>query len=831
MNLNYILQLEQIDRSMISLVGGKAANLGDMARMPDFLVPPGFCLTTRAYAELVEGNAKIARLLEDFTAAPEAEICRQIRNTILGLEIPTGLQKEIEAGLRRFPADQPLAVRSSATAEDRVEASCAGQLDSQLNVVGRAGVLEQVLRCWASLFSERAVSYRQLMDQDQGRARMAVLVQSMVPAEVSGVLFTADPLSGDRKLVCVEATGGLGDGLVGGRLNAERFTVRGGLVESRTATILTDEQVLRLADIGRRLEAHFGRPQDLEWALADGEFQLLQARPITTLFPLPETGDGAFHVYVSVGHQQMMTDAMNPLGLSVWLASAGRPMVTAGGRLFIDVAAELASPAGRNVLINVLGRSDLLVRDALLTILERGGIELPDQGSAPNPPDYSAIVDYDPALVPRLLENSRAALHSLRAQLPAHSGAELVDFILQDIAASRQQRAADKEGFAVIVTAMNAAQWLNQHLQSWLDEPNAADILSQSLPGNVTSQMGLELLEVADLLRPFPELLEFLQTTRDQRFLEVVSRYPGGAEFRQAFLSYLDKYGMRCAGEIDITRPRWSEEPLTLVPGLLNHVRLFTAGEGKRRFEQGLRLARQRERDILERLRAQPDGENKAAQTAAMIERLRGYAGYREYPKYALICRYFLYKEALLREARSQVERGRLVTVEDIFFLSLEELRQVLEGGQLDRNIVEERARAFRDYSRLSPPRVMTSDGEILNGRYSGQDLPEGALAGLAVSAGVVEGRARVLFSLAQACLEEGDILVTAYTDPSWTPLFVSIRALVTEVGGLMTHGAVIAREYGLPAVVGLDRATSKIKDGQRIRVNGSQGYVQILSD
>ncbi len=286
---------------------------------------------------------------------------------------------------------------------------------------------------------------------------------------------------------------------------------------------------------------------------------------------------------------------------------------------------------------------------------------------------------------------------------------------------------------------------------------------------------------------------------------------------------------MRAAGEIDITRPRWSERPTTLVPMILGHVKNFEPGAGERRFEQGRQGAAKKEQELLERVRALPDGERKAAEVKGKIDQIRTFIGYREYPKYGMVSRYFVYKRALLEEARRLVEAGVLREPEDIFYLRFEELHDVVRTNAVDYELIRRREDAFRSYQALTPPRVLTSDGECIAGAYRRDDLPAGALVGLAVSAGTVEGRARVILDMAEADLDADDILVTAYTDPSWTPVFVAIKGLVTEVGGLMTHGAVIAREYGLPAVVGVEGATRLIRDGQRIRVHGTEGYVEIL--
>jgi rifampicin phosphotransferase len=381
----------------------------------------------------------------------------------------------------------------------------------------------------------------------------------------------------------------------------------------------------------------------------------------------------------------------------------------------------------------------------------------------------------------------------------------------------------------VIMAGMESAWWLNDKLQAWLGEKNAADTLTQSVPNNVTSEMGLALLDVADVIRPHADVVAFLAHVTDEGFLDELPRLAGGREARDAIQAWLDKYGMRCVGEIDITRPRWSECPSALVPLILGAVKNFEPGAAKRRFEQGRQEARQKEQDLLERLRALPDGERKAEETKRMIERVRAFSGYREYPKYGMVSRYFVYKRALLAEAERLVQAHALHEKEDIFYLTFQELHDAVRARQVDAPLVRRRKDAFRSYQALTPPRVLTSDGEAVAGSYRRDDVPAGALAGLPVSAGTVEGRARVVLDIAEADLEPGDILVTTATDPSWTPLFLAIRGLVTEVGGLMTHGAVIAREYGLPAVVGVEHATRLIRDGQRIRVHGTHGYVEIL--
>jgi pyruvate,water dikinase len=627
---------------------------------------------------------------------------------------------------------------------------------------------------------------------------------------------------------------GAGETVVSGLVNADVYRVQDGkVVESarQAQPALTDAQVVRLAQLGRQIEAHFGCPQDVEWCLADGDFQIVQSRPITTLFPIPEAGDRENRVYVSVGHQQMMTDAMKPLGLSFWQLTTPRPMAEAGGRLFVDVTQALATSEVRDGLLDVLGRSDPLIGDALQTVVDRGDFVRP----LPEPPAAMppGVVPEDPistdrAIVEELIERTETSIAACKDEIGTKAGPARLDFVLEDIQ-ELKRILFDPQSRRVFMTAMDASRWLNEHLEEWLGEKNAADVLTQSVPHNVTSEMGLALLDVADAIRPHPEVVAFLRQVQDDGFLDELPRIPGGREARDAVQAWLDRYGMRCVGEIDITRPRWSERPATLLPVVLGHVETFEPGAAARRFEQGREEARRKEEELLGRLRSLPDGERKVEETRQMIDRVRTFIGYREYPKYGMVGRYFVYKQALLEEAERLVEAGVLHEREDAFYLRFEELHDVVRTQRVDAELVGRRKEAFRSYQRLTPPRVLTSDGEAVAGAYQREDLPVGALPGLPVSAGTVEGRARVILDLADADLEAGDILVTAYTDPSWTPLFVAIEGLVTEVGGLMTHGAVIAREYGLPAVVGVEHATRLIRDGQRIRVNGTDGHVEIL--
>ncbi|WP_440119507.1 phosphoenolpyruvate synthase [Paenibacillus sp. QZ-Y1] len=869
-----VLDFQEMSKTQLFLVGGKGLNLGELSKIEGIQVPEGFCITTVGYQKALGHNETYHALLNRLTIlkaedrAAVGEVSREIRQLIMEVELPSDVVSEVARYLSRFGEGHAYAVRSSATAEDLPHASFAGQQDTYLNIIGKDVILTHIRKCWASLFTDRSVIYRNQNGFDHRQVYISVIVQRMVFPEASGILFTADPLTSNRKLLTIDASFGLGEALVSGLVSADGYTVQEGkIVNKRIATktlaiyglqeggtetrqikpdqqniqTLTDKQILQLERLGRKIEAYFGNPQDIEWCLSRDTFYIVQSRPITTLYPIPEANDPENHVYVSVGHQQMMTDPMKPLGLSFYLLTTPAPMRRAGGRLFVDVTPMLSSSAGRDQLIDNLGKYDLLTKDALTTIVAREGfitsspageetanLNKSNTNAAPSSSGFQASMENNPAIVTNLIHKSQISIEELKQTIQTKSGSDLFNFILEDIQELRRIL-FDPQSTSIFMAAMNASFWINDHIKEWLGEKNAADTLSQSVPHNITSEMGLALLDVADVIRLYPEVIAYLQQVKDDDFLNELVNFPGGQETRDAICAYLDKYGMRCPGEIDITRTRWSEKPTTLLPLILANIKNFEPHASKRKFEQGRQEALNKEQELLERLKELPDGEQKAQETKRMIDLLRNFIGYREYPKYVMVNRYFIYKQALLKEAEQLVQAGIISEKEDIYYLTFEELHDVVRTNTLDSQIISKRKEDYRFFEKLTPPRVITSDGEIITGKYNRDDLPAGAIAGLPVSSGVIEGRARVILDMEDAVLEDGDILVTSFTDPSWTPWFVSIKGLVTEVGGLMTHGAVIAREYGLPAVVGVENATRLIKDGQRIRVHGTEGYIEIV--
>ncbi|SHE89915.1 pyruvate, water dikinase [Seinonella peptonophila] len=873
---SYVLGFQEIESGKLMEVGGKGLNLGELSRIEQVSVPGGFCVTTQAYRKMFDAHAELSYLLNDLShfTIQDSEQISHVSQRIRQIIERTSMDEEIHAAvvhyLNELGENHPYAVRSSATAEDLPTASFAGQQDTYLNIIGQEAILEHIKKCWASLFTDRAVTYRIQNRFDHRKVYLSVVIQRMIFPQASGILFTADPITSHRKIVSIDASFGLGEALVSGLVNADVYKVQDGKrVEKKISMkeraiypiatggtqereielnmqqqqVLSDKQILQLEQIGRKIETYFGYPQDIEWCIDHGQFYIVQSRPITTLYPVPVVKDGKPHIYMSIGHQQMMTEAFKPLGIAFFSALSEQFFaVEAGGRLFLDISSDMASMVGRKILLAVMKNNDPLTYSALVKLskrkeflraLPRGKRMINTKHDGLSLPTFIQMIKqylrHNPEIIPKLIAKCDQSIHELQENIVQVSGEEVFRFIIEDQQELKRVM-YDPQSFGVIMLGVYVANWLNKKMEKWLGEKNVADTLSQSVPHNVTSEMGLALLDVADVVREYPSVIEYFSHANDQTFFEDLSRLPGGQRVSEAFRAFLDIYGVRCPGEIDITSPRWYEKPTALISTIMGHIQNFEPHSRTIIFEQKRIEAEEFADHLIERLKRLPGGARKAKKTKKMIRILRNVIGYREYPKYGFIRRYAIYKQALLREATILLEKGIIQNQEDIYYLSFDELREVVRTNQLDYRIITKRKSAYEGYEKLTPPRIMTSDGEIISGEYSREHAPEGALIGLPVSSGVMEGRARIVLKMEEAQIEPGDILVTKFTDPSWTPLFVSIKGLVTEVGGQMTHGSVVAREYGLPAVVGVENATKLIKDGDMIRINGTDGYIEILA-
>ena len=472
-------------------------------------MPEGFCVTTVGYQKASNKTKRFTLLLDQLTMLKVedrdqiGEISRKIRQIIMEVEIPSDVVKAVAHYLSQFGDEHAYAVRSSATAEDLPHASFAGQHDTYLNIIGKEAILQHISKCWASLFTDRAVIYRMQNGFDHSQVYLSVIVQRMVFPQASGILFTADPITSNRKLLSIDASFGLGEALVSGLVSADCYKVQEEeIVDKRIATkklaiygrkeggteteqidpdqqktqTLTEQQILQLARIGRQIEAYFGCPQDIEWCLVDDTFYIVQSRPITTLFPIPEANDQENHVYVSVGHQQMMTDPMKPLGLSLFQLTSFAPRFKAGGRLFVDVTHQLASPDSRKMLLDAMGQHDPLMKDALMTIIERRDFiksltnDKQEQSSGKSNKSVSsansqAQIENDPTIVSDLIKRSQTSIEELKQNIQTKSGSDLIDFILEDIQ-ELKKILFDPQSSAVFMAAINASSWINEKMKS-----------------------------------------------------------------------------------------------------------------------------------------------------------------------------------------------------------------------------------------------------------------------------------------------------------------------------------------------------------------------------
>lgn len=843
----YLIGLKNKETQNLSVSGGKGASLARLHGIADIPVPDGFVVTTQCYEEIVTAVPEIQKLLKTLAEIKEdqtdsiRQFSIQIKEHIESIVFPVSFVTELDKTLSDYGISSPYAVRSSATAEDLPGASFAGQQDTFLNVCGVVDICSAITKCWASLFNERAISYRIKNGFKHDRVTIAVVVQKMVDSEVSGVMFTADPMTSDRYTTVIEAVRGLGEDLVSGRKNPFEWKLRDGELQKsgEGEAPLKETRLLELVKIGKLIETAFGCEQDIEWCYAVDKFYIVQARPITTLFPTPQSPDGYKHCAISVGHLQMMTDTVLPLGISMLQKSNFFSVMELGGHMFMDITYDIAKPGGRMRAISEARIKDPLMHEALKKIFDRKEYL---RGIPNGPKGLTTVVDRwgvlsgalkiyrhnDESDIDAYVVRQNTEIDAIRSKLGKLSGVDAIQFIIDEQEHFRKVL-YDPSGAGTTLMTMMVGNAINKSIEKLTGEKTVTNRLSKSVRHNVTSEMGLKLCEVSDAARNHSKVVAYLERAGEKLSLDELRQIEGGAEIADKLEKFLSKYGMRCTGEIDITRERFREYPGQLSTALINNIKNLPAGHAMTAFSQGKEEAEQLAEELVSEMESR-HGSCKAGKLRRQIEIYRKFVGVREYTKYFWMCHYDIYKQVVMREVQRLVDKGILNEACDAYYLSLEELIQVIKNGKADKNIIFERKKAYKSYKILTPPRIIFSDGEVPPVSYS-SDIPNGAIAGLAVSSGIVEGRARVVESLADANIEKGDILVTVFTDPSWTPVFVSLAGLVTEVGGMMSHGAVITREYGMPAVVGVVGATKRIKDGQRIRLNGTEGYIEVLED
>jgi rifampicin phosphotransferase len=893
--IEIVLPFAAIDRSSVAVAGGKAANLGELTQA-GFPVPPGFCVTTQAYT-LVAEEAGLEPLLAKLAAARAddiinlAAVAAKARARLLANPVPERVAEAIRKAYGELEHDAavPVAVRSSATAEDLPFASFAGQQETYLNIIGLEALLDAVRRCWASLWTDRAVSYRASLGIDPRVVHLAVAVELLVDAAVAGVLFTADPLTGRRRQAVIDASPGLGEAVVSGAVNPDHFVVQtatGEIVERRlgekrlavratagggtqqveltsgnTEACLSDEQLRALAALGARVEAHYGAPQDIEWAIdATGKCWLVQSRPITTLYPLPDMApekDDVLRAYFSLNVFQGVYRPLTPMGIAVFRlfgsAIAGvfrlapsdpllgpSILVEAGGRLFLDVTPALRSAIGRTFLLTAaqIGEApsaalfQQLMTDPRLSLLPTPSFRVIRAiGSLlekTRTPLYVMQALLWPSTVQKRMAQVRAWLQSLDDETADDSVLSRAD--LADRLTALEQRLPGRvtsifRTIPVMLISGLGSYALSGWLLRGLATTDDVRIVLRGLPHNPTTEMDLALWALAERVRADAVAAQAVRETPPERLAQLYRDGTLPSALQLGLGEFLHAYGHRGVAEIDLGLPRWSEDPTHILGVLANYLHLNDPDLAPDvQFHRGAQEAEAMVATLTRRARR--TGWLRGVLVGFFLKRTRALAGFREMPKFCLVLLLASTRRSLLSIGKAMEQAGYLEHAEDIFFITLAEAHAALAGEDLHQLVHQRRANYEHEVQRRSIPRVLLSDGTEPTVASRLEELPEGTLAGFPASPGRVTAQARVILDPTGARLEPGEVLVAPSTDPGWTPLFLTAAGLVMEMGGTMSHGAVVAREYGIPAVVGVPGATEHITTGQQITIDGSAGTV-----
>jgi rifampicin phosphotransferase len=886
-----VLPLTALDASMHPLVGGKAANLGELIRA-GFSVPSGFCVTTATYALLSDG-ASLELILEELTSTRAEETARLVelaaaaRATLMQAPVPTGAAEALTSAYRALGNGNPVpvAVRSSATAEDLPSASFAGQQETYLNVVGVEALLTAVQQCFVSLWTERAVSYRASLGIDPRTVRLAVVVQRMVDAQVAGVLFTANPLTGKRHQAVIDANPGLGEAVASGATNPDHFVVNtttseiaerrlgdkrmviqpmpgGGTktiekAESSPESCLSDAQIRTLAELGAQVEAHYGAPQDIEWAIdASSQIFLLQARPVTTLFPLPAPAsptDEALRVYLSFNIQQGTYRPFTPMGISATrlLASsipklagfpprdplAGPRFVTeAASRIFFDVTAALRSSFGRTFLIQAMSEAEVHAATIFQQLVSDPRLSLVPTRRWPMFRSMALLLVRTgiPWYLFRALLSPKAAHARLLRYIRTlrSAGTDKGNASASDCLATVEQLFSDAlprllSGASPIMLGGMQTFALAGNLLGDLATEGERQVVLRGAPYNPTTEMNLALWTLAKQVQADPAMTRLVRDTPPVRLAEGYRNGSLPLPLQHGLANFLATYGHRSVAELDLGVPRWSEDP-TYVLGIL------ASYQEMRDPAQAPDVQFQRAADEAEAMVAELTRRAKRVSwlrgllVGFCLRRARALGGMREMPRFCITLLLSRARGLLWPVGEKLAEAGRLEQAEDIFFITLPEASSALTGTDLRALVRERRTSYAQELARRHVPLVLLSDGTEPDFRPPVAASTAGALQGTPASPGIVTASARVILDPHGARLDHGEILVAPSTDPGWTPLFLTAGGLVMEMGGAMAHGAIVAREYGIPAVVGVPGAIERISTGSRITVDGTAGIVVI---
>jgi len=891
----------------LEVVGGKGRSLATM-KTSGFPVPGGFIVTTAAYVRFVAENALQAHIAE--LAKPEIvgkavsfeSAASRIRALFDKAAVSDAMKTEIVHAYASMGTGEPaVAVRSSANAEDLAELSFAGQQDTFLNVRGADALVSAVRDCWASLWSARAMSYRHENGIDRSAVAMAVVVQDMVPSDVSGILFTANPATGERSEMIVNASFGLGEAVVGGQITPDTYLVdRGTLKAKETITgtkaqrvVSNDRQGTRLEDVAEdrrdvgtlseaqlaqlcetaiEAEACFeGVPQDIEWAIADSKLWLLQSRPITHLPPAPLKNVGwelpeGFPAYAGVLARRKLSEhipgPLSPLFEDIYV---GRAIHEAQMRFMEGFEYDLTGVRGHYVVNGYVymagGRPPVSSKYEpwIRSIRNPGGrFTGPVPPKRVNPPTpEQTVARWREKQVPDYLAliNEWAS-----TDLATASDEQLLDGMnaLAD---------ADAEyWFEGFLPVMLVARQTDSTFHGFLERnaPGEAFTSGQFLSGLESVAMAAEagLWSIAERIRA-EGLDELVVTTPASRLIDALQDHPSGVPVLEAIRRHLDENSHQIQS-LDFCEPTTSEDP-TLV--LLNLKALVQDSYYDPEIRQALLTAKREE--ALERADAYftgtvdvpPGPRARGGQTETrdanqefhrLLEQAQRYYPLREEGLLYVGAGWPALRRLALALGSRLVAAGTLASPDEVFYLTNAELEDAMEARRQTRSLPAHHDEAVRRFElrearkRLrNPPQIPLPD--IASGRAEGQSMggvritggwvlgsvqmqnasDSRTLEGFACSPGQVSAEASVILSLTDfGKMKPGTILVCPMTTPAWTHLFSQAAGLVTDVGGILSHGSIVAREYGIPAVLGTGNMTERIVSGQRIAVDGDQGIV-----
>jgi pyruvate,water dikinase len=815
-----VVALAEVDDGSVGLVGGKAVGLARLIRAGE-RVPEGFCVTTAAQEAVLAAGVLAAELRDEIVRA----------------------YQRLGAGA--------VAVRSSATAEDMPHASFAGQHETVLSVRGADALIDAVRRCWDSVVSPRAVAYREATGAAVGPARMGVVVQRMVDPAAAGVLFTANPITGCRTEMIVDAVAGLGDVVVDGSVTAEHYVLAEHGPAVAAGGCLGATQLRQLHAAGERLQRRAGAPQDIEWAFdRDGTLWLLQTRSITTLFPVPNSARPGPRAYLEVGHMQGMLRPFTPMGMAAMRAAtalyvqsvgvpadpfAGHPgVVDAAGRMYLDITGLIRYRPARPRLPTAMAIYGPRVTAAVQRVLEDPRFApLPDR-----PYRLRTVIPVAARLAPGMIAGLvGAVVRPRRARERAFRAAREVQ---------RRSRppqglidAADRLRFAMAVQGaflglgmremlppIYAAMFTRQivvGLLAGVATEGEVDETLRGMPHNITTEMDLALWQLASGSAAHRELLAHTPPA------ELAARYLAGELPDIGLDGFLRRYGHRGAAEVDVGVPRWAEDPTPVFAAIAGYLRVTDPEHAAdRRFA---RAAEEAEAKIDELVRRARRGRPVRARLAGfLLRRSRAIAGLRELPKFAWLYAFDEMRRQLLAAGAELHGRGLLERAEDVMFLDLREAFAAADGADLRELVTARRHDYQREMRRRSVPGLLLSDGTVPETLAPSRPANDGTLTGMPAAPGTAAGPARVILDPAGAHVEPGEILIAPTTDPGWTPLFMTAAGLVTETGSPMAHGPTVAREYGIPAVICVRDATQLITTGQTITIDGAAGTVEVGS-